>query len=458
MATAQREIRVEDAGPCRKKISVTVPAELVAEHVGTATLTIVSDAELPGFRKGKAPRQLIEKRFGTHIRSEAKQQIIASAYSEAVESNKLQVLGDPEPGEGFNDIEVKDGEPLSFSVEVEIAPEFDLPDLAGVQIFKPSIEVKDEMVDEQLAKLGLNEGELESQDKAAPGDYCIGHGVMKLDDDEVLIDVPDAVVQIPADAKADPKGAILGVIVDDFSKQIGLPKPGDVVTIKTKGPESHENPRVRNADLTIEYTIDRVERIVAATPEQLVERFGMESVQSLRETMMLRLNQRAMLEQQSVMRQQVAKHLTETIDFDLPEKVSAAQGERNIARARYEMMYRGMDSQAVEQRIAELRSTSSDTAKRQLKLFFILAKIAKERGVEVTEQEVYARIQQIAAQRGVPANQVANELSKNNQIGSIAQQIREHKVMDALLSQAKLEEIPLDEFNKKFSGQEMPEA
>lgn len=458
MATAQREIRVEDAGPCRKKISVTVPAELVAEHIGSATTTIVSDAALPGFRRGKAPRQLIEKRFGSHIRGEAKQQLIASAYSEAVESNKLQVIGEPEPGEGLAELEVKEGQPLSFTVEVEIAPEFELPSLEGVEIFKPTIEVKEELVDEQIAKLGLNEGELESQDKAVPGDYCIGHGVMKLADGEVLIDVPDAVVQVPADAEADPKGAILGVIVDDFAKQIGTPRPGDTITIKTKGPESHENPRVRGADLTIEYTVDRVERIIPATPEKLVERFNLENVQALRETMTLRLNQRAMLEQQGVMRQQIAKHLIDTIDFALPEKVSAAQAERNINRARYEMMYRGMDAQAVEQRIAELRSTSSDTAKNQLKLFFILAKVAGERGVQVTENEVYGRIHQIAQQRGLSPNQVAQELSRNNQISAIAQQIREHKVLDALIAQAKVQELPLDEFNKKFSAKEMPEA
>ncbi|MGP1345123.1 MAG: trigger factor [Phycisphaerales bacterium] len=458
MATAQREIKVEDAGPCRKKISVTVPADLVAEHLGTATQTVLAQAELPGFRRGRAPRQLIEKRFGEHIRGEAKNQLIASAYSEAVESHKLAVLGDPEPGEGMAELEVAQGKPLSFSVEVEIVPEFELPSVEGVQVYKPIIEVTDKMIDEQLDKIGLNEGELESQEVAKPGDYCIGHGVMKNKAGETIIDVPDAVVQIPADAKADPKGAILGVIVDDFAKQVGLPKPGDSVTIKTKGPESHENPRVRNADLTIDYAIERVERIVPATREQLVEKFGLESTQALREAMTARLNQRAVLEQNSVMRQQVAKHLTDAIEFELPERVSAAQAERNLNRARYEMMYRGLDPQAVEQRIAELRSTSGDTAKRQLKLFFILAKVARERGVEVTEQEVQNRIRQIAAQRGVAPNQVAGELSRNNQISTIVQQIREHKVMDQLLRQAKIEEISLDEFNKKFSEQEMPEA
>jgi trigger factor len=457
MATAQREIRVEDAGPCRKKISVTVPAELVNEHISSATSTIVAGATLPGFRRGRAPRQLIEKRFGASIRGEAKQQLVSAAYSDAVQANNLRVIGEPEPGEGFAEMEVVEGKPLSFTVEVEIAPEFELPSLEGVQVYKPAIEVKDEMVDEQIAKLGLNEGELESQDQAVPGDYCIGHGVMKLDSGEVLIDVPDAVVQVPPDA-SQPRGAILGVMVDDFGTQIGTPKPGDTFVVKTTGPESHENPRVRGAALTIEFTVDRVERIIPATPEQLVERFGLESVQALRETMTLRLNQRAMLEQQSVMRQQVAKHLIDTIDFELPEKVSAAQAERNISRARYEMMYRGLDAQAVEERIAELRSTSADVARRQLKLFFILAKIASERDVRVTEQEIYGRIHQIAQQRGLSPNQVAQELSRNNQIGAIAQQIREHKVLDALIAQAKVEEIPLDEFNAKFSKKELPEA
>ncbi|MEM7623140.1 MAG: trigger factor family protein, partial [Planctomycetota bacterium] len=78
-------VNVEDSGPSRKKISVDVPATVVDEKIGESLDTIIAEAELPGFRRGRAPKRLIEKKFGSTVRSEATKQLIGAAYSQAVE-------------------------------------------------------------------------------------------------------------------------------------------------------------------------------------------------------------------------------------------------------------------------------------------------------------------------------------------------------------------------------------
>ncbi|MFG0327756.1 MAG: trigger factor family protein, partial [Phycisphaerales bacterium JB037] len=121
-------VTIEDAGPSRKKVTIEIPAETVDEKLGDSLDTLSLEAQLPGFRKGKAPRALIEKKFGSAVRDEAKNQLVASAYQQAVEEHKLRVVGDP-IAEELAEVEVVACKPLTFSIDVEVSPEFTLPSL-----------------------------------------------------------------------------------------------------------------------------------------------------------------------------------------------------------------------------------------------------------------------------------------------------------------------------------------
>lgn len=444
------KVSIEDIGPSRKRLKFTIPGKAVAAQVESSMEMLVSQAELPGFRPGRAPRRLVEKRFGAGVRGEAKNQIVSTAYSQAIEEHKLAVVGEPEGNEDLNKLEVTPGKELSFYLDVEVMPEFTLPSLDGIEVFKPLIEPTKEQIDEQLSRLAINEGSLENQDKASPGDYCIGHGIMKDTAGKVLVDINGAVIQIPPTDKKG-KGAILGVLVDDFGKQAGLPTAGDTVTVKTKGPESHENEEIRGKDVVIEFKVARVERIIAMPTDALVRKYGFESEQALRDNVQMRLSQRALVEQRVAMQQQVAKHLTEKVQMTLPERLTARQTERNLSRARMDLMYRGLDETQIEERMAQLRRASGEQAGRDLKLTFILSKAADDMKIGVNQEEVMGRIHQIAMERNVRPDDLFKQLSQRGQIGYLAQQIREHKALDQILSKAKVTEMGLEEFNKKFS-------
>ncbi len=447
MADSQNTVVIDDVGPARKRLTITIPESVIDERLENSLITLMGEAELPGFRRGRAPRRLIEKRFGGAINSETKNQLIASAYSEAIETNKIQVLGEPDDGGALEDLKLEAGKPLTFSVEIEVPPDFELPSLDGMEVLKPVIEVDDDMVNDQIEKFAVNDGSLEAQDEGGPGDYCIGHGVMKDKGGEVLIDLEGAVIQIPA-KDSDGKGAILGVMVDDFAKQIGKPKPGDTLKVKCVGPEGHENESVRGKDLEIEYEVERVERIIPASTEQLMARYGMSSEEELRENVTLRLNHRVLLEQQNSMRHQVAANLIDAVQMELPERVTEHQVARNLQRKRFELMHMGVNEQEIENHLAELRTNSQEAAVRELKMFFILARVAEKFEIKLTEEEVQAHLTSMAMERGVRPDQLQKELVESNQIGMVVQQLREHKALDAVLAQADVKELSSEEFNK----------
>jgi trigger factor len=453
-ATADNKVKVEDAGPSRKKITIEIPAQTVDEKLTDALDMIAVEAALPGFRKGRAPRRLVEKRFGEHVRTEAKQQLVASAYQQAIEEHKLQVIGDPF-SEELENVELREGEPLAFEVEVEVVPEFDVPNLEGLNIRKPVPEVTDDMVTGEIDKVLINEGELEEREAPEPGDYLTGHGVMTTDDGQEIHNIPGAVIQVPTPDK-DGKGMILGVMVEDLAAQVGLPAPGDTVTIKTAGPEQHEIEAVRGKPLTVTFAVERVDRIIPAQLGDVVARFGLASEEQMREMVRSRLNERALVQQQSVMRQQVAKHLLENVDIELPERLSAAQAHRLLERRRMELMYRGVEPMQIEEHIAELRAASAEAARKELKLFFILAKIADQKEVKVEEAEINGRIAQMAAERGERPEKLRQQLIESRQVQQIYQQIREHKTLDAILAKAEFEEMSPDDFNKAMKEEAEP--
>jgi trigger factor len=448
---AQNTVTIADSGPCTKKVSITIPAEVVTAKLNESIDTLSVEAVIPGFRKGRAPRRLVEKRFGPTLRSEAKNQLVAEAYSKAVEENKLRVVGDP-TSQTLPEVQAEVGKPLSFEVEVEVVPEFVLPETAGIPVKKPLLDVTTTMLDQEVLKLRVNDGTLEERQSPEPGDYITGHAVMTGAEGTEFYNIKGAVVQVPATDK-NGKGMVLGVAVDDFSAQLGLPKPGETATIKVKGPENHEVEKLRGVDLTVKFSVERVDRIIQAPVEDIVRKFGFTDESQLRDAIKQRLEQRVAVEQQVVMRQQISDWLLKNIEMALPQRATAAQASRLLDRRRVELMYRGVDEHQIEEHMAELRRASSDAAVRELKLFFVLNTIAEKNQIGVSDAEINGRIAQMAYEQNVRPEKLRQAIIQRNQVGMIYQQIREHKAMDSILGTANVTEVSGEDFAKEMKAQ-----
>lgn len=451
VAERQNKVTITDAGPCAKRVSIEIPAETVAEKLRGSMETLSVEAQLPGFRKGRVPRWLIEKRFGPTLRKEAKTELVTQALNEAVEQSKLRLVAQP-TSETLKDVDVEEGKPFAFEVEVEVLPEFTLPSLDGIPVRKPTVAITDEMVQQELDKLAINDGTLESREKAEPGDYITGHAVMTDDKGTEFYNLKGAVVQKPR-AGSGPKGMILGLMVEDFDTQLGSPKPGDDFTVKAKGPENHEVEGIRNANLTIRFHVERIDRIIPAPMSQILAQYGFDSEQSLRDRIRARMDERVRIQQGTVMHQQVVKYLLDHTTMELPKRLTATQAQRNLARRRMELMYRGVDAQKIEEHMATLRAASAEDAARELKAFFILVRIAEELRVSVHDVEVSQRVAQMAFQRNVRPETLRAELAQKGQLASVYEQIREQKTLDMLLNKASVTEMPADEFNKLMREQ-----
>lgn len=148
------------------------------------------------------------------------------------------------------------------------------------------------------------------------------------------------------------------------------------------------------------------------------------------------------------MHQQIARHLHDTVKMELPKRLTSQQAGRTLARRRMELMYRGVDAQKIEEHMASLRSASATDAARELKMFFILFRIAEDLKIGVQDTEVSHRIAQMAFQRNVRPEALRAELAQSGQLQQVYQQIREQKTLEALLKKATVTDMPAEEFNK----------
>ena len=158
-AETNYNVTVTDAGPALKKVSVEIPADVIKSKLDEQMKELRREANIPGFRIGRAPQALIAKKFGTELKEQVRRTLIGESYEQAVEKNNLQVIGEPEFADAA-EIKLPDSGPLTYTFEVEVQPEMTLPSLTGIPVKKPKVEVKEENVDQAMKNLREQQGTL----------------------------------------------------------------------------------------------------------------------------------------------------------------------------------------------------------------------------------------------------------------------------------------------------------
>jgi trigger factor len=435
----EQTVKIEDAGPARKKISIDVPATRIAAKLTENFSQLQDEATVPGFRRGRAPQRLLEKRFGTEVRSEVKTQIMAESFQQVVEENDLRVLGEPDIKDA-DDIELPEDGDLGFEVEIEVVPEFEMPKLDDLKITKRPVEVADEQVETEIDRYRDMYGKLKNvAEPAAYEDYLTADIRIKDEKDQVLDESNNATVYVPGQSRKF-KGVVAGILVEDLGKQLEGKSTNETVTIEATGPAQHENEALRDKPLKIELTIRQVERMQPMPLDELVQAMGLDSEDLLKEQVRTSLERRAESDQQNDMQQQVVDYLLDKVDFDLPEQMSQRQADRVLQRRAMDLMYRGHSQQDVEENLAELRAASQEQAQRELKQYFVLDKVASEFDVEVTPEEINGQVAQMAMQQGRRPERLREEMAKQGQLDQLFMQMRERKAIDKLIEQAEVVE------------------
>ena len=447
-------VSTKDSGPARKLLTIEIPETHIHKKIEQSYGQLQDDAQLPGFRKGRAPRRLLEKRFGSSVRGDVKGQLLSECYDQAVEDVQIKVIGGPDIKD-LDTIELPDAGPLTFAVEVEVSPQVTLPDFSKLKVTKTAAAVTDKDVDNQIEQLQERFGKSVeiSGAKVEYGDF-VQADVLVLagqdvgDDAEQVLHLPGAMIYASGKDRQY-KGHVAGILVEDMGHRLNGKAVGDRIEFSMDGPESHENEKIRNQPITIRANISKVERLELASLEIVAEQLGVESQEQLRSRLKESLEGQKQRQQQADMHEQINKQLLELVDLELPEGLTSRQVERTIHRQRLELMYRGVSESEVDQQIAERRTESESVARKQLKLFFILDQAAKDLEIEVSTNEINGRVAMMAVQQGRRPEKLRQQMQQRGELEQLYLQIREQSTLDQILENAAVTEVTSEAPPKK---------
>ena len=402
---------VENLTPTRVKISVEVPYEDLKPSFDAAYARIAKQVNVPGFRKGKVPARVIEQRFGREaVIEEAVNDALPKAYDDAVREAKIVPVGRPE----VDIAEVKDGEPLSFTAEVDVRPEFDLPAFDSLTVEVDAAEVTDADIDAQIDSLRGRFADLKDVDRASA------------DGDILLVDIsgatPDGV------AVEDLSGPALSYelgtdgMLPGFDDAVRGASAGDVRTFQF----TPQNGDWAGTEMTVTVNVTKVRE--RELPELNADFVSMASefdtVEELRDDVRTRLARLKRLEQGAQAREKVHEVLLQQIVIPLPEGVIAAEVDAHFED--------GHDSGA------EHRAEVEEQARQGLKSQFILDKIAEGEEIGVDETELSAWLVQQAPRYGMSPDAFAKALVDAGQVGMAMQDIRRAKALALVLESARV--------------------
>ena len=419
---------VETLSPTRVKLTVEVPFEELQPSMDAAYGRIAKSVNVPGFRKGKVPARIIEQRFGRGaVLEEAVNDALPKAYDEAIAANGIVPVGRPE----IDVTELEDGQSLTFTAEVDVRPEFDLPDYSSLTVEVSNAAPSDEDVDAQLDSLRGRFATLNDVDRAAA------------DGDLLLVDISGATAE--GDAVEDLVGNALSYelgtdgMLPGFDDAVRGAAKDEVRTFEF----TPENGDWTGIPLTVTATVKAVRERELPTLDddfaQLASEF--DTVDELRADVRTRLERVKRLEQGAEARDKVLTVLLDSVDIPLPENLIAAEVEAHFED--------GHDSG--DEHRAEVEQQTRESLKSQ----FVLDKIAEKEEVSVGETELSAWLLQQAPRYGMSPDAFAKALVEAGQVPMAIQDIRRAKALAVVLESAKVVDADGNEVDLKALDAEM---
>ena len=427
---------IETIAPCRKKLRIEVAASRVAGVRAEILQEFRKGAAIPGFRPGKAPEPMVEKRYAAEITKEVQQRLIPDAYRETVKEQKLRVVGMP----NVESVENETGKPLVFTATVDTAPEFKLPEYKGIAVKKTETPVLDADVDKTIA--GLRDQQADFVDiigkPVKSGDFAIVNYT------GVVEGKPIGELAPEAKTLGEHKEFWLLISADSFmpgfSEQLIGAQVGEKKQVLVTFPADFAVKPLASKPAT--YFVDITglkEKQLPEVNDEFAKKLGVDSVEKLKAEISKGLAGEREAQANSELRKQVVDHLLGKVEFDLPEALVAQETKSIVYDLVRENSQRGVGKDVLESKKEEIFGFAAQSAKERLRSSFILGAIAEAEKITVEEAEMEQRIAAMATRYRMPAEKLKAQLDEKGGLGEVEEQILVGKTLDFLIANAKVE-------------------
>jgi trigger factor len=399
---------IEEISTTKKRLKIEIPAERVKEEIQKVLKDIQKKAKIPGFRPGKAPISIIEKKFGKEAESEVLEKLVFQSYDNAIKEAKLKPVLPPITEDA---IDIKREQPLSFELIVEVRPEIENLNYENIELEEVSTEVKDEEVEEVIKRLSKERGTYEPTEEPIQNEDLV---------------VIDYTTDIGKEAKDFVYKIGSGPFPEEFSKAFEGKRKNEIFNTKIEFPKDSI---ADFAEKTVNFdiTIKEIKRRKDIPYDELPKELGFEDIEALKKYIRESLERAKKEQAEQKYKIEILKKLLESYDFEIPEGLL----EMEIRRLTEEYEAMGLD-------ITQNMDKITESAKRNVKAYLLLEVIGEKEGISVSEEDLKNEVMNIARRYSIsPQGVVQYYLSKHGSLEPLRNSVFENKVFDLLLSKAK---------------------
>jgi trigger factor len=433
-------VEIQDVGPCKKHLKVSVPRHEIERQFDESLATFQRDAQVPGFRPGRAPRELVVKRFRKEVAGQVKSSLLMASLEQIDEDHHLDPITQPKLD--LDAISLPDDGPMAFEMDVEVRPDFTLADYQGLKVKRPVKATKDADVESQLERFLERYSQIvpKLEGAAKIGDYLTADLDFLRPDGTVLNQAKEIEFRLQPELRFQ-DGHIPGM-----GPALEGAKPGDVREVEAKLGSSAADPELRGKTVGVRVTIHDLKQVrLPEVNPAFLGSIGFDSREELSNAVRDAMKRRYEAMQKQAIRRQVLDHLISQTPFDLPADLVARQEKSTTSRLVMELRQEGFSDNDIRAREAEIRANAHEITLRSLKEFFILARIAEATGIKVEEEDMDLEIEAMAARTDESVRRIRARIEKEGLGDSLATQILERKALDHVLKSVEIEDVALDE-------------
>ena len=440
------QVKQEQIGPCEVELEIEVEARQVSSAVDDTYRELGKAANIRGFRKGKAPREVLERHLdGDKVKDRVADKLFQSAYTEALEQAKV----DPFAPADVEIVKFEFGEPLVFKAKVPLAPNVELGQYVGLEVERKVPPIEDEHVEEEIRRILERHATLTpvTDREAQKGDTV----VVQISDDAKPEEEPKRNMTVVGENLPDFDKGVLGMKLDE-EKVIEITYPDDyaaeelrgkTVPLRTKLVEIN----VKNVpELTDEWVKDNFSpRQEEGKEAEQPNADAVDTVDKLRGAVRTAMEKSAQDIADADVENSIMAKVTESSKVEFPDVMTREEVDKRLYGTLEELKQREVTLQdylkQTDQTLEQLRERYGEEAKQLLTTSLVLNEIIEKESIKVEEEDVRVRIREMAADRGVPVETVDAYLERTGGMSSVRNRVLHKKVMDFLVHASNIKSV-----------------
>ncbi len=430
----QVDIAVTSPQSCLRDVVVTIPRAEVDRYLRKAFDDLVPEAQIPGFRSGRAPRKLVEKQFKETIHERVKGSLVMDSLAQATEGHGFSAIGEPQFD--FDAVELPESGDFKYQFTIECRPEFETPNWKGLAIKKPVDETTEADIDAAIERLLSRNAPMEATDEAAVlGDRLLITAKFS-HDGQYLSEMEEEYVTLSSQV------SFSDGVCANFGEVMSGVIEGDVRTVQVTISEGADDESMRGKVVDAEVKVVEVlhRNLPELTKSYLEELGDFENEEELRKFVRDSLDRQREYREQQEVRRAVVELLTNNANFELPKDLVRRQTNRELQRKILELRRSGFSDEQIRGYVNAIRQNAQAETEVALREHFILEQIAEELKIEAEAGEYDNEINLISMQSGESPRRIRARLEKAGQMDALRNQIVERKVIEAIMAEAKVTE------------------